>query len=311
MKIEKNKMVFAGVILCVLLFIGGYGIMLMEEDKTPEIKANQIPVPNLNDDKKQYESKLEAINDLKEVKQTNAPSIYDERYLDSLGVYDTGYIDQQKLKIVDSIYRNSKIYYSEDPEISRNQVSKSIPATQSNSIISEVQLDKIVEDETDAKALALEHQLFFASNPQGVVSGAYDKYIPVVVDGTQTVKANYRIKMRLLEDTEINGRIFPKHTEVYGFIDFKPNRTIIDISNLNHYPIKLKAYDWADGNEGIYVKNSFRGEATTEVIGDVVQDINIAGLPQIGGVKGIFQRHNRSIKVTVLDNYKLYLKIDQ
>ncbi|MCR8668221.1 conjugative transposon protein TraM [Aestuariibaculum sp. M13] len=280
----------------------------MGDDKQPVMDASKIPVPELDDENKEYQSKLEAINDLKEVKQTNAPSIYDERYLDSLGVYDTSYVDKQKQKIVDSIYKNSRIYYTDARETAQKE------ALQNHTYSAPKIKDQIIkaaeEKETDTKELGLEHQLFFASNPIGVVSGGSDNLIPVMIDGTQTVKTDYRIKMRLLKDTEIHGRVFPRNMPVYGFVDFKPNRTIIDINNLNHYPVKLKAYDWSDGNEGIYVKNSFRGEATTEVIGDVVQDINIAGLPQVGGVKSIFQRNNRSIKVTVLDNYKLYLKVD-
>lgn len=307
MKVARNKIVFAALIICVLLFIAGYWMVLRGDDNEQVLDTNKIPVPELTDDHKTYKSKLEAINDLKEVKQNNAPSIYDERYLDSLGIYDTGYMDKQKMKIVDSIYRNSRIYYTDVP----NAHEKEIPKMSNNSIsrTSEIDEESIEKEQTDSKELGLEHQLFFASNPIGVVSGG-SQLIPVIVDGTQTVRTNYRIKMRLLKDTEIQGRVFPRNMLVYGFIDFKPNRTIIDISNLNHYPVKLKAYDWSDGNEGIYVKNSFRGEATTEVIGDVVQDINIAGLPQVGGVKNIFQRNNRSIKVTVLDNYKLYLKED-
>ncbi|MBD0831523.1 conjugative transposon protein TraM [Aestuariibaculum sediminum] len=308
MKVDKNKIVFASLILCVLLFIGGYGIIVMGDEKELVLDTNRIPVPDLADDKKAYGSKLEAINDLKEVKQTNAPSIYDERYLDSLGVYDTSYVDKQKQKIVDSIYKNSRIYYTDATETTSNETPQN--SSYSALKIKAKTLEDTEEEQTDTKELGLEHQLFFASNPIGVVSSGRDRLIPVIVDGTQTVKTDYRIKMRLLKDTEIQGRVFPRNMPIYGFVDFKPNRTIIDINNLNHYPVKLKAYDWSDGNEGIYVKNSFRGEATTQVIGDVVQDINIAGLPQVGGVKSIFQRKNRSIKVTVLDNYKLYLKVD-
>ena len=91
-------------------------------------------------------------------------------------------------------------------------------------------------------------------------------------------------------------------------MSFRPNRTIIDIENITHHPIKLKAYDLQDGNEGIYIENSFRADATREVVDDVLQDVNIAGLPQVGGVKKLFQRDNRTIKVTVLNNYQLILK---
>uniref|UniRef100_UPI002357DE0C conjugative transposon protein TraM n=1 Tax=Maribacter polysiphoniae TaxID=429344 RepID=UPI002357DE0C len=101
----------------------------------------------------------------------------------------------------------------------------------------------------------------------------------------------------------------PKNTLIYGFISFKPNRTIIDIEHINHQAVKLKAYDYQDGKEGIYVENSFQAEVTNEVVGDMVEDINIAGVPQVSGFKRIFQRNQRNIKVTITDNYKLILKI--
>lgn len=45
-------------------------------------------MPELVQDQKDYDSKLDAINDLKEVRETNAPSIYDDALIDSLGFYD-------------------------------------------------------------------------------------------------------------------------------------------------------------------------------------------------------------------------------
>ena len=156
MKIEKNKIVFAVVILCIVLLIGGYTMTLLGEDEEPPIENNQIPVPKLKDQQKTYESKLEALDDLKEVRQTNAPSIYDERLLDSTGIYDPDLLDKQKMRIVDSIYNEGRISYSDrsfnEPKI---KIQPRIPKKDS--------IPKV--DVITSKALGLEHQLFFASNP--------------------------------------------------------------------------------------------------------------------------------------------------
>lgn len=114
--------------------------------------------------------------------------------------------------------------------------------------------------------------------------------------------------MRLNEDARIDGMLIPKNTPVFGFISFQPNRALIDIENINHQPVKLKAYDLQDGSEGIYVENSLRADATREVVDDLIQDINIAGVPQVSGIRKVFQRDNRNIKVTVTNSYKLILK---
>lgn len=305
MKLERSKIVVTTVIIGILLFIGGYGIYVMGDDEPKTINSNQIPVPKLESNQKEYESKLDAINDLKEVKQTNAPSIYDKRLLDSTGVYDADLLDKEKMRMVDSIYANGRIDYAATNYNSMGQneinvIEKPIHDT----------IIPIKEKQVDIQELGLEHQMFFASTPEAIKNfdGEKNLVLPVVVDGTQTVKTNYRLRMRLMADTKMEGRIIPRNTIIYGFVSFKPNRAIITIENINHRPVKLKAHDLQDGSEGIYVENSFRAEATREVVEDMVQDINIAGLPQVGGVKKIFQRNNRHVKVTVLNNYQLILK---
>jgi hypothetical protein len=259
--------------------------------------------PRLEDGQKEYDSKLDALNDLKEVKQTNAPSIYDERLLDSTGVYDPDLLDKEKMRMVDSIYNEGKINYSENSF--RNENPK-IPVKDIAIKADSILLKK--EPQISIKEKGLGNQLFFASEPKENKTLDKAVVIPVIVDGTQTVKTNYRLKMRLMKDAILNNVRIPRNTLVYGFVSFKPNRAIIEIENINHHPTKLKAYDLQDGSEGIYVENSFRADATREVIDDVVQDINIAGMPQVSGIKKVFQRNNRNIKVTVLNNYQLILK---
>ena len=68
MKIEKNKIIFSIVLVCILLFIGSYAMLVLGEDEEPTLESNQVPVPELEDDQKQYDSKLDALNDLKEVR---------------------------------------------------------------------------------------------------------------------------------------------------------------------------------------------------------------------------------------------------
>lgn len=313
MKIEKNKLIFAAVILCVVLFIGSYSVLMLGEDEESTIENNQIPVPKLKDEQKEYESKLEALDDLKEVRQTNAPSIYDESLLDSTGVYDPDLLDKRKMQIVDSIYEQGQIRYSVKEYKNINPRYK---PSKPNIKKEKDTTDAIVEKEANVKAKerTLEHQLFFASHPienDDLNSKNTDEFIYVRVDGTQTIKTNYRLQMLLLKDATIFGQHYPKNTPIYGFINFKPNRTIIDIENINHQPVKLKAYDFQDGSEGIYIENSFRAEVTNEIVGDMVDDINITGVPQVSGIRKIFQRNHRNVKVTITDNYKLILKISK
>ena len=83
---------------------------------------------------------------------------------------------------------------------------------------------------------------------------------------------------------------------------------LIEIENIQHQPTTLKAYDIQDGSEGIYVENNFREEATTEVLDDLLGEINIPSIPQVSGVGKLLKTKNRNVKVTVLNNYKLILR---
>ena len=111
MKIEKNKIVFAAVLAVNLIFLISYSVLLMGDDENENLE--QTLVPDLDQNQKEYDSKLDAINDLKEVRENNAPSIYDEKFLDSTGLYNPDLPEQEKKRIVDSIYETGKIQYSE------------------------------------------------------------------------------------------------------------------------------------------------------------------------------------------------------
>ncbi|MEZ7496970.1 conjugative transposon protein TraM [Leeuwenhoekiella aequorea] len=306
MKVEKNKIVFAAVLAVIFIFLISYSVMVMGDDDSENESLQQTLIPDLEEDQKEYESKLDAINDLKEVRETNAPSIYDEKLIDSLGFYDPDLPEREKERIVDSIYDAGKIKYSEKRYQNLGQRRASQKTTKKVDSAEVKRAQKI-----EAKELGLEHQLFFAADPKPnevSIIGNTDETIYVVVDGDQVVQANTRLRMRLTKAATINGKLMPKNTPIFGFISFQPNRALIEIENIKHHPTKLKAFDLQDGSEGIYVENNFREEATREVLDDVIGDINIPSVPQVGGLTQVFRRSNRRVKVTVLNNYRLILK---
>ena len=306
MKVEKNKIVFAAVLAVIFIFLISYSMMVMGDDESENENLEQTLVPDLDENQKEYDSKLDAINDLKEVRENNAPSIYDEKLLDSTGLYNPDLPELEKERIVDSIYNAGKIQYSDKKY--RNLGQKKVAQKSAQQIDS---AEIIREQKIQAKELGLEHQLFFAASPKPnevSIIGNTDETIYVVVDGDQIVQANTRLRMRLTKSATINGKLMPKNTPIFGFISFQPNRALIEIENIKHHPTKLKAFDLQDGSEGIYVENNFREEATREVLDDVIGDINIPSAPQVGGLTQVFRRSNRRVKVTVLNNYKLILK---
>ncbi len=306
MKIEKNKIVFGAVITVILIFLVSYSLLVMGDDENENLHLKNTLVPDLEQESKDYDSKFDAINDLKEVRETNAPSIYDEKLIDSLGFFDTELTEKEKERMIDSIYELGGRRYSqviEQKPIPEEGISTPTPTME----IAEVEKEQRIQ----AKEMGLEHQLFFASSPiqkSNVTADKTNLVLYAVVDGNQVVKANSRIRMRLTETAKIKGQWIPENTIVFGFVSFQPNRTLIQIENINHHPVNLKAFDLQDGSEGIYIENSFRAEATSEVLDDIIEDINIPSVPQIGGITKVLRRNNRNVKVTVLNDYKLILK---
>ena len=305
MKIERNKIVIGSIILVIILFIVGYAMMVMDKVDESRESLDKTEVPELEEQQKEYRSKLEAVDNIPEKRIKNAPSIYDERLLDSTGLYDPDFLDRDKQRIVDSIYSQGRIDYSQK---SYRNVQPPRPKE-----VDPVERDTIAEEDVQpisTKELALEHQLFFAADPKSdPLSYAPDPPVVLVeVDGNQVVRANCRLQLRLLQEIQLGKTKIPKNTLIYGIVNFKPNRTILKIDNIDHIPVKMKAFDLQDGLEGIYVENSIRGEVANEVVDDVLDDINIAGVPQVSGIKKVFQRGHRRTKVAILNNYKLILK---
>ena len=310
MKIEKNKIVFASIVICVMLFIGAYSMLVLKKEETDTIENKQVPVPELEDEQKVYDSKLDALNDLKEDRETNAPSIYDERLLNAEGVYDPDLLDKEKMRIVDSIYNEGRISYTDQNY--RRTGQKAIKEVKKNKMSLDT-VDPLIEQAVAMKEIGLEHQLFFASAPlkNEVVDAIKDTdaLIYAAVNRTQVVKKDFRLELRLTQPAVVSGRKLPKHTRLYGFVSFKPNRVMLHITNIEQQKVSLKAYDMQDGNEGIYIVNNFRGEASNEIVEDAIDQINIPSVPSVGVFKKVFQRSNRNVKVTIIANYKLILKV--
>ena len=309
MKLDKKKIVFGIVIVLVIVFMVVYSMIFLTDGDDNGTQLDQPLVPQLEEAQKEYSSKLEAINDLKEVKTTNAPSIYDETFMDSTGLFDPDLIDKEKAQIVDSIYKLGRIDYTQGTyrkPVEENEVK--IRATEKEPEQKTVSKPKEVTKPT-LEEMALEQQLFFASNSLPNNLNGDNINIPAMVEITQTIGANDRLEFRTLKDVVIDGKTIPKNTVVFGIVAFQPNRVALNINNIDHIPIKLKAYDYRDGLEGLYIKNSFRAELSKELVDDVVEDINVPGVPQVKGLKSIFKRSNRKVKVTVNKNYKILLKV--
>ena len=306
MKTDKKKIVFIMVIALTVVGMVAYYFLAFANSNEQQ-PLSQTAVPSLQESQKEYQSKLDAVDDLKEKKQSNAPSIYDEKLLDSSGLFDPDRIEKRRKFIVDSIYKNSRISYSDSSVLQRHYLENRNPQKESpnqDSVITK-QDEKVL-----AKEMALEQQLFFASNPKVATvatSRASVSKFQVAVHGDHVVTANDRVTLRVLQDFQYDGKLVVKNTLLFGIVKMGPNGVFLDIDPMNPLSTGLKAFDLQDGREGIFIKNSFKAEVQKEITDDIIEGINIPGIPQAKGLKPIFRRSNRRVKVTILDGYILSL----
>ncbi len=301
---DKKKIVFIGAIVLTVAFIAGYYFMVLDDGEGAEELLREVTVPELSDtDAPPFKTRKEAVDAIEEERERTAPSVYDDRLLDSLGRYDPDLLEKDKQRMVDSIYRMGRIDYTED-----GYTAEIRPVTP---VVPPVRIDTVAVPETGGdvsplKAMALEQQLFFAVSPQVQAIGT-GRSIEVAVDGKQTVRVNDRLVLRVRSEGELAGIEIPKNSLLYGIVKFRPNRLVLEVSRIGHHQVKLTAVDLADGLEGIYVRNSYREEVVDRVIGDMVEDINIPGVPQVNGIQRVFQSNHRNVKVTVGNGYRLLL----
>lgn len=304
MKAHKNKIIFIAIVVFTVLFMVWYYMGVVVKNDGTEDELQQPDVPTLEETQKAYSSKLEAVNDVREEKEKTAPSVYSDAEIDSAGLYDPDLKEKKRQQLVDSIYRHGRINYAQVP---KKVPTNTYPMGSKTNFISEKEIQ-------ETRDFAPAHTAFFTSDPIVELgetkpdSPSTDAFIIVEVNGEQTVRANERLELRLAVDAEISGVSVPRNTLLFAMVTLQPNRVLLNITNIEHRKVSLRAYDLLDGNEGVYIENSFRAEAQREVLDDVVQDINVPGMPQVGGIKQVFRRNNRNVQVTVRNQYQLILK---
>ena len=302
MRLDKKKIVFISIIIIVLLFIVSYTMLVFMEEEVPE-NLQQPTIPELQEEHETYTSKIEALDAIKEERERSIPSVYSEKYLDSLDAYAPA-IEEEREWMVDSIIRFG-IVEPEENFANKDEEEKVVETLETE--------NNLIDPMVTMADLSAGHANFFLSavTSEAILENKSQIEFKAEVNGTQTLRSGDRLELILSEDAIIKEKQFPKNSLLYGFVSFQLNRVHLKITHINSVPVSLKAFDLQDSNEGIYVRNSFRAEAGREVLDDIVQDINIAGLPQIGGVKNIFRKNNRNLKVTILDQYQFILKPEQ
>ena len=128
-----------------------------------------------------------------------------------------------------------------------------------------------------------------------------------------------RVKLRLLEDVQINGQEIAKNSFVYGICKTDNERLQIQITQLpvgnNFLPVKLAIHD-LDGLPGLYVPDNAARKVTKEVgastntssmFGITNDPLTYAGLRAVDRTAQTLLKSVRLKRVTVKKNTLVYL----
>jgi hypothetical protein len=145
--------------------------------------------------------------------------------------------------------------------------------------------------------------------------------IPAVIHETQTIVSGSTVKLRLLSEINIAGRLVPKDNFVYGIASLNGERLNITVKgvcyNNSILPVALSAYD-LDGMEGIYIPGAITRDVAKQSTDNSLQQIGLnspdpsirmqAANAGIQAAKTILSKKVKLVKVTVKAGYKILLK---
>jgi conjugative transposon TraM protein len=144
--------------------------------------------------------------------------------------------------------------------------------------------------------------------------------IEAVIHETQIVVNGSIVKLRILNDVFINGKLIPKDHFIYGFCQINKERLFISIPSIKHeqaiFPVALTAYD-LDGMEGIHIPGAMSRDVAKQASDQAVQGINLysfdpsiaaqATSAGINAAKGLLSKKAKLIKVTIKAGYRVLL----
>jgi conjugative transposon TraM protein len=145
--------------------------------------------------------------------------------------------------------------------------------------------------------------------------------IEAAIHETQTVVSGATVKLRLLSDVYIAGRLVPKSNFVFGTASLNGERLNITVTGVRYQnsllPVALSAYDM-DGLEGIYIPGAISRDVAKQSSDNALQSVGLNNLdPSIGiqaagagiqAAKNLISKKVKLVKVTVKAGYQVLLK---
>ncbi|MDR0603559.1 MAG: conjugative transposon protein TraM [Bacteroidales bacterium] len=144
--------------------------------------------------------------------------------------------------------------------------------------------------------------------------------IRAAIHGNQTVQNGSTVRMRLLDEVEIDGLIIPANELFYGVASISSDRLNIAVSNMRVSntirSVKFEIYD-LDVIKGLNIPDGIKKELAKQAKKDVTNNIDlqshaggISGLLSTGlnTVKDVIKKDQNQISIPLKANYLLYIK---
>jgi len=153
---------------------------------------------------------------------------------------------------------------------------------------------------------------------------ALGKSLRAVIHEEQQVSSGSIVRIRLLQDTYLGGRLLRSGALLHGTCRIQGERLLLTVSaavvDNTILPVSLAAYD-LDGIEGLYVPGSLRQQAVSQGTDRVIsQGIPLPSVSNSAGAQAasagieaarhLFSRKARQVKVTLPAGHQLFL-LDQ
>jgi Protein of unknown function (DUF3714). len=192
----------------------------------------------------------------------------------------------------------------------------SVPVRQNTVIKTKINKEmKSISEVPEPKLESRNSRFFSAARTNQIVGNS----IRATVHGDQTVMDGSTLKMRLLEDAEVDGVAVPRNTFIYGTVKINNERVEVKITSVrlknNLFKFEKEVFD-RDAIKGIYVPGNIKSEARSEATDQGLNQINsnVDGIVGTGvnavvtAGKSVLSRNIKRTKVTIKTNYEIYLQ---
>jgi conjugative transposon TraM protein len=137
--------------------------------------------------------------------------------------------------------------------------------------------------------------------------------VPAVIHNDQVVEQGSTVKLHLLEEVQLEGRLIPRNSFLYGMCSMSGNRLSIQATNVQYQgsllPVSLKAFN-LDGGEGLNIPGSVNRDALKQGAATGVSGVALLAMsPSLGAqAAGIAIQTGKALSGHQIKRVKIHLK---